>query len=122
MLTTHRPPAILKLLSHEVRWQIVAALAQSDRRGQELVRLLHRPQNLISYHLKRLVTHKLVTDRQSSADGRDVYFSLRLDQVRQLLFSSGQALHPGIADTDSDVQTIQPIAGLPQVRVIFLCT
>jgi ArsR family transcriptional regulator, arsenate/arsenite/antimonite-responsive transcriptional repressor / arsenate reductase (thioredoxin) len=97
-------------------------LARSDQRGQELGQLLQRPQNLISYHLKQLLTHKLVSERRSAADGRDIYFSLRLDQLRQLYPASGLALHPGMGDTGPEAQVLQPIANQPQARVLFLCT
>jgi ArsR family transcriptional regulator, arsenate/arsenite/antimonite-responsive transcriptional repressor / arsenate reductase (thioredoxin) len=77
---------------------------------------------LISYHLKQLLTHKLVSERRSAADGRDIYFSLRLDQLRQVYLASGLALHPGMGDTGPEAQVLQPIANQPQARVLFLCT
>lgn len=122
MQALSHPPPILKLLADDVRWQIVTALARSDRRGQELVQLLRRPQNLVSYHLKRLLAHKLVAERRSAADGRDIYFSLHLDQVRQLYLESGQALHPALAEAAiHPTVERQDLAG-PQVRILFLCT
>jgi predicted transcriptional regulator len=54
MTTTTASLDFLKLLAHDVRWVLVTALAESDRRVQELVTLLARPQNLISYHLRLL--------------------------------------------------------------------
>ena len=116
-----RPPILLKLLADEVRWQIVTALARSDRRGQELVQLLRRPKNLVSYHLKQLLAHQLVAERRSAADGRDIYFSLRLDQVRQLYLESGQALHPSLTNVATDPQTQRELI-LPHRRILFLCT
>jgi len=117
------PPAILQLLAHQVRWQIVMALARSDRRGQELVQLLQRPQNLISYHLKRLLTNKVVKEQRSAADGRDVYYSLDLNQVRHLYTEGGQAIHPALSepvagpDADAAARQLQR-----PLRVLFLCT
>ena len=114
-------PDFLKLLAHDLRWSLVTALARSDHRVQELVRLLDQPMNLVSYHLKQLRDHKLVTERRSSADGRDVYYSLDLDLLRTRYFATGTALHPAFAPTSSaavdaiDTQT-------PQARVLFLCT
>jgi ArsR family transcriptional regulator, arsenate/arsenite/antimonite-responsive transcriptional repressor / arsenate reductase (thioredoxin) len=117
-----QPPALIKLLADDMRWQIVTALARSDRRGRELVQLLRRPQNLVSYHLRQLLKHKLVSERRSAADGRDVYFSLRLDALRQLYQESGQALHPGLADIVPNADSRLAAAGLPPVRALFLCT
>ena len=60
-------------------------------------------------------------ERRSSADGRDVYYSLDLDRLRHLYFSAGEKLHPALHNRD----TIQ-IKGLPCdkpiQRVLFLCT
>jgi predicted transcriptional regulator len=54
------PLNFLKLLAHDVRWQLIAALAESDRRVQELVDALQRPQNLVSYHLRLLRKARLL--------------------------------------------------------------
>ena len=40
-------PPFLKLLSNEVRWQLLEALARSDRRGQELVGLLQDRKSVV---------------------------------------------------------------------------
>jgi hypothetical protein len=64
------PPDFLKPMAHEVRWRLVSALAASDRRVQELVTLLERPQNLVSevviafYALTRLQFYFLKTSGQ----------------------------------------------------------
>jgi hypothetical protein len=47
-------PGVLKLLTHEVRWQLLSLLAYSDYRVHEMVNLLEKPMNLISYHLRLL--------------------------------------------------------------------
>jgi ArsR family transcriptional regulator, arsenate/arsenite/antimonite-responsive transcriptional repressor / arsenate reductase (thioredoxin) len=120
MATLAQPPAILPLLAHAVRWQIVTALARSDRRGQELAQLLARPQNLISYHLKRLTAGAVVREQRSAADGRDVYYSLDLNQVRQLYSEGGEAIHPALAEPSAALGPAE--AGSPPVRVLFLCT
>ncbi len=118
------PLEFLKLLAHDVRWQLLAALAESDRRVQELVERLQRPQNLVSYHLRLLREGQVVRERRSSADGRDVYYSLDLEQLRALYLESGQTLHPALA-------CAQPLAGAlageeegrkRPFRVLFLCT
>lgn len=125
-------PDFLKLLAHDVRWQLVSALADSDRRVHELVALLQRPQNLVSYHLRLLRQGRLVQERRSSADGRDVYYSLDLEQVRRLYCSSGQALHPALAcaaaaapagaDAPDTAETAVSRQPRRPVRVLFLCT
>lgn len=125
------PPDFLKLLAHEVRWRLVSALAASDRRVQELVTLLERPQNLVSYHLRLLREGQLVKERRSSADGRDVYYSLDLDHLRTLFLESGQALHPALAHAQtSTLEWTQPGKEREKLRskskrphrVLFLCT
>jgi ArsR family transcriptional regulator, arsenate/arsenite/antimonite-responsive transcriptional repressor / arsenate reductase (thioredoxin) len=117
----------LKLLAHDVRWQLLTALAASDRRVQELVALLQRPQNLISYHLRLLREGAVVRERRSSADGRDVYYSLDLDHLRALYLESGQTLHPALAcanpvtDSTTAAADTGDAAERPY-RILFLCT
>ena len=116
-------PSFLKLLAHELRWQLVSALAHGDRRGQELAGLLGRPQNLVSYHLKRLRQARLVTEHRSAADRRDIYYSLRLDEMQSLFFASGQALHPALGQTAGAPLAAPDVAvGGAPTRVLFLCT
>ncbi|GIK54574.1 MAG: metalloregulator ArsR/SmtB family transcription factor [Chloroflexi bacterium] len=111
------PPHVLKLLAHTVRWQIVAALAQSDCRVQELETRLARPQNLVSYHLRLLREGGLVGERRSSADGRDAYYTLNLDSLRSAYQASGAALHPALACVANP-----KIVRTRPYRVLFLCT
>ena len=40
------PPSVLKLVSHEVRWNLLQLLAHSDYRVHDLVEQLKLPQNL----------------------------------------------------------------------------
>lgn len=130
VVSTHVPPEFLKLLAHEMRWRLVTALAESDRRVQELVELLQRPQNLVSYHLRLLRQSRLVHERRSSADGRDVYYSLDLDRLRALYLDSGDALHPALACEQREFGSQDPHCGVHQAieeerqpyRVLFLCT
>jgi protein-tyrosine-phosphatase/DNA-binding transcriptional ArsR family regulator len=115
-------PGFLKLLAHELRWQLVAVLAQSDYRVQELVAKLQRPQNLLSYHLRLLREGQVVSERRSSADGRDIYYSLDLDHLRGLYLESGQGLHPALACLEEQVSTIEDAGSGRPYRVLFLCT
>ncbi|MBW7881252.1 MAG: metalloregulator ArsR/SmtB family transcription factor [Caldilineaceae bacterium] len=113
------PPEFLKVLAHDVRWQLLSALAYTDCRVQELVELVGRPMNLISYHLGVLRRHALVNERRSSADGRDVYYSLDLDRLQALFQESGARLHPLLGPAAPAAQA----AAMPAVaRVLFLCT
>ncbi|MFZ0548962.1 MAG: ArsR family transcriptional regulator [Candidatus Promineifilaceae bacterium] len=128
MMTISHNPSLdfLKLLSHDIRWHLLSVLAESDRRVQELVALLQRPQNLISYHLRLLRDGQIIHERRSSADGRDVYYSLDLDHLRSLYLNSGQSLHPALAAAgsgiiDAGLAKKASFGGRPY-RVLFLCT
>lgn len=115
-------PPVLKLLADEQRWKLLAALAYSDRRVQELVRVLGQPQNLVSYHLRKLREHALVRERRSAADRRDVYYSVDLDRLKGMLMTTGEALHPGLGgehDTDREIPLTEEGN---RIRVLFLCT
>lgn len=116
------PPPLLKLLADDLRWKLVSALARSDLRVQELVALAGERQNLVSYHLRRLRDEHLVAERRSSADRRDVYYSLDLDRLRQLYLASGAGLHPALADSGTDTEQEVSEDALPPTRVLFLCT
>lgn len=122
MITETELPSFLKLLAHDLRWQLLTALAYSDRRVQELVHLLGRPQNLVSYHLGRLRQQDLVSERRSAADGRDVYYSLNLERMRQLYLASGEALHPALNGATEPLGAVAEAPESEPVRVLFLCT
>ena len=113
-----QPPAILGLLSDPVRWQLVDELGRSDRRVGELVELVGKPQNLVSYHLAELRRAGIVTARRSAADGRDVYYRADLLACRDRLGAVCRLLHPGLglAPAPSDVN------GSPRAKLLFLCT
>lgn len=117
-------PNFLKLLAHDVWWQLLTALAESDRRVQELVALLQRSQNLVSYHLRLLREERVVKERRSSADGRDVYYSLDLNYLRTLYLESGQVLHPALAcvEPTAAAGNVTLESGEEPFRVLFLCT
>lgn len=118
------PPEVLKQAAHPIRWSVLARLARSDYRVQELVAFLQLPQNLVSYHLRQLRAGNLVTERKSSADERSVYYSLDLEQFRALYLLAGSQLHPALIE-----RSVETIASNPQdnanqlpLRVLFLCT
>ncbi len=118
---TLEPPDFLKLLGHELRWKLLVALARSDYRVQELVSQLGRPLNLVSYHLRLLREAALLHEHRSSADGRDVYYSLDLDQLQTFYQSAALDIHPALG---SPAATPEPTddSPLPPTRVLFLCT
>ena len=119
---TSHPLDFLKLLAHDIRWRILLALSRSDHRVEELVQQIRQPHNLISYHLKRLRLQYLVSERRSSADARDIYYSLNLDRFRQMYLETGQALHPGVSEAVSIPQPQTKTSSGSPVRVLFLCT
>jgi protein-tyrosine-phosphatase len=121
-LSFSQPPPFLKLLAHDLRWQMLALLARSDYCGRELVRLLGQPQNLVSYHLRQLHDQALVTERRSTADGRDIYYSLNLDTLHDLYAATAVALHPALSFTATTPEEPGLHFSGKQPRVLFLCT
>lgn len=113
-------PEILGLLSDPLRWQLVRELGRSDRRVGELVQLVGKPQNLVSYHLAELRHAGIVSARRSSADGRDVYYRADLFLCRDLLGEAGLSLHTGLALAPIPPGEVAPRR--PRPRVLFLCT
>ncbi len=127
-LGAQEAPTVLKLLAHDLRWATLAALARSDYKVQELGAQLGQPQNVVSYHLRRLFDQHLVTRARSHADTRDVYYSLNLSRLRELYFATGGALHPFLGDAPGGGVDTAPresgpaVPAAAPVRVLFLCT
>lgn len=122
--SSFQSPGLFKLLSHDLRWGIVSLLAKSDYSGQELIRFLKQPQNLVSYHLKLLLKQHLIKERRNNADERSIYFSLDLETLRSLYIASGAALHPGLSlcNDPSDTMPEPLLSARKPIRVLFLCT
>lgn len=118
-METIPPSEVLGLLGDPLRWQIVSELGTSDRRVGELVEILDKPQNVVSYHLSELRKAGMAEARRSSADGRDVYYRVDLGRCARLLTEAGRSLHPGISLVPQDGPRSQ-IRGRP--KVLFLCT
>jgi protein-tyrosine-phosphatase/DNA-binding transcriptional ArsR family regulator len=114
------PPAVFELLGHPIRWALVRALASTDLRVGELVSQVGERQNLVSYHLRQLRQARLVAERRSSADARDVYYALDLAAVWAALDRSAGALHPALRLV-SEQGVVAPGAGV-RSRVLFVCT
>lgn len=122
ILALPQSPGILKMLAHDLRWKILTLLGHSDYTVQEIVQLLAQPHNLVSYHLRQLHAHQLVTNRRSAADSRDIYYSLDVTALRTLYFAAADSLNPALDPTQPARQeTITHHAEKP-VRVLFLCT
>lgn len=119
-MTHDGPPAILGLLSDSVRWQLIVELGRSDRRVGELVDLVGKPQNLVSYHLSECRRAGIVRARRSSADGRDVYYRADLARCQELLAEVGESMHPGSSVSSVDANSAK--AGSARQRLLFICT
>ncbi|WP_238015042.1 metalloregulator ArsR/SmtB family transcription factor [Dactylosporangium sp. AC04546] len=109
-------PAVLTAAAHPLRWRLLGELARGDLAVHEMTALVGQPQNLVSYHLRKLRDAGLVTARRSSADGRDTYYALDLGRCAELFAGAGASLHPGLR--------LQPPHAPRHVsgRVLFLCT
>lgn len=116
-MSSSAPPEVLKLLAHDLRWQLIRELAISDYRVSELVDHIHQPLNLVSYHLKQLREGHLVSVRRSEADGRDSYYSLDLDHLRDVFGAAGSAIHPAVIGRSVDSLALQRTPS-----VLFVCT
>ena len=115
-------PAFLRLAGDPVRWRLLKELAGSDRRVHELMGLVARPQNVVSYHLGRLRSAGLVSARRSSADGRDTYYRVDLARFGTLLVETGRALHPGLQLAEGTAGGPGRPPGVVVARLLFLCT
>jgi ArsR family transcriptional regulator, arsenate/arsenite/antimonite-responsive transcriptional repressor / arsenate reductase (thioredoxin) len=111
------PPAVLQLLAEPKRWQVLTALAASDRRVGELCELLDLPQNLVSYHLRALKDGGLVSSRRSSFDGRDTWYRIDLGRLATMLGDAGAALDPSL-----QLAPVPPGPVWGKPKVLFLCT
>jgi ArsR family transcriptional regulator, arsenate/arsenite/antimonite-responsive transcriptional repressor / arsenate reductase (thioredoxin) len=116
-LAASAPPPFVRLAGHPLRWRLMGELARSDRRVRELVSLLDQPQNLVSYHLRRLRTAGLVGTRRSTFDARDAYYRLDLGNCAAALAGAGLALHPGLR-----LALAPPASPGRPGRLLFLCT
>ena len=111
------PPEFLRLAGHPLRWRLLVELARSDRQVTELVELVDRQQNLVSYHLGLLRKGGLVRFRRSSADGRDTYYTIDLQRCADLIAEAGEALHPALPPA-----AVPPRRTPADASVLFLCT
>ncbi|MFO7632457.1 MAG: hypothetical protein R6W76_07960 [Caldilinea sp.] len=140
--TFQRLPDVVKLLAHDLRWNLLRQLAHSDLRVAELAARVARPLNLVSYHLAQLRRGALVAERRSSGDARDVYYSLDLERLQSLYEDAAGALHPALAPLPAyacgavesapgplrlaydrgSIGVAPRLSPLSPLKVLFLCT
>jgi protein-tyrosine-phosphatase/DNA-binding transcriptional ArsR family regulator len=110
------------MAAHPLRWQLLAALGDSDYRVRELSARVDQPQSLVSYHLRLLRDAGMVVATRSSADGRDSYYHLDLDRCARALADSCSELHPALRP---DPTRNPPLSGPRRARPVavhFVCT
>jgi protein-tyrosine-phosphatase/DNA-binding transcriptional ArsR family regulator len=114
----NNPPILLNLLDNKLRWHLVSALSKGDFNVSELQNLVKSSQNLVSYHLGKLKSSKLVNETQSIADGRETYYSLNLRLLQSLFFSLADDIHPALSQSKEDGKKKNE----RPARVLFVCT
>lgn len=119
--STTSAPQTVWLLGHDIRWRLAHALSHSDHRVGELVEAVGERQNLVSYHLGLLRRAGVVSERRSSRDSRDVYYSLNLGGLREGLDQGLIGLHPTLRVPRLEATPV-PAEGSPQTRLLFVCT
>jgi protein-tyrosine-phosphatase len=87
----------------------------------ELVAVVGERQNLVSYHLGLLRRAGFVSERRSSCDSRDVYYSLNLGRLRSGLDQALSSLHPTLRIPPLEVRPAM-VEGHRQRRLLFVCT
>jgi ArsR family transcriptional regulator, arsenate/arsenite/antimonite-responsive transcriptional repressor / arsenate reductase (thioredoxin) len=116
------PPVFVRLTAHPLRWRLLRELVRSDRAVRELTELVDEPQNLVSYHLRRLREGGLVSARRSAADGRDTYYAIDLATCRREMEAAGAGLHPALRPAAVARGPRRTEASRRKRRVLFLCT
>lgn len=116
------PPTFVRLAANPLRWRLLTALAESDYRVRDLAGRVDQPQNLVSYHLRRLRDGGLVSATRSTFDGRDSYYHLDLDRCAVALADGGAALHPALRRDPAPPAVAVDGWPSPPVAVLFVCT
>lgn len=109
-----------RVLADQTRLAIVRLLVQSDLRAGEIVERIQLPQNAVSYHLKQLRAAGLLRDRRSSADARDIYYSIDLERMQSLYHYAGEALQIVPVARRGDDPVVPGDDG--PLRILYLCT
>ena len=118
---TVKAPEAIWLLGHDIRWRLAQQLSHSDHRVSELVEAVGERQNLVSYHLGLLRRAGMLSERRSSHDSRDVYYSLNLGGVRDGLDQALTGLHPALT-VRRLATTPAAVKERPRPRLLFVCT
>lgn len=114
-------PSILQVLGHDLRWQLVSHLRGSDLKVGELAVATGEAQNLVSYHLRLLRDAGVVRERRSSADGRDIYYSIDRRATTAGLLEALAAFSPGKErPAPGGLKELRVVGRL--ASVLFLCT
>lgn len=111
---------LIPSLESPLRRELLNHLASSDLRVRELVERTRAPLNLVSYHLHCLKDAGLVRRRRSSADRRDLYYSLDVRALQDGFLALGARLHPTLHLRRINLPKAAP-AGRARSRVLFLC-
>ena len=109
-----KPPLLMQMASHPLRWALLTELGASDRRVRELAASVDERQNLVSYHLRLLRVAGLVNSRRSSSDGRDSYYHLNLARCAAAFGEAAGTLHPALVSPTAKTAA--------RGSVLFLCT
>ncbi len=110
---------LVQLAAHPLRWRLLRELVHSDRAVWELTDRVGEPQNLVSYHLRKLRDGGLVVAHRSAADGRDTYYAIDLVRCDAEMRAAAGRLHPGLVPGTMTTTTERPQRTR---RVLFLCT
>jgi protein-tyrosine-phosphatase/DNA-binding transcriptional ArsR family regulator len=116
------PPKFVQLAAHPVRWRLLRELTRSDLAVSELTERVGEPQNLVSYHLRKLRDGGLVFARRSTADRRDSYYAIDLASCEQQLHATASALHPALATATPPRAPAGYTRRGRRPSVLFLCT
>jgi hypothetical protein len=93
--------AFFRLLSNDLRWQLVHRLAHSDGRLSDLAAHTGQPADDIAAELEPLRAAGLIRERPSDTHPHEQYYQLDLERLRAGWQAAGAALHPGlVAQTD----------------------
>jgi len=69
------------VLAHPVRRELLARLARNEQRAGDLAERLPVSRSAVSQHLRLMLAVGVVAERR---DGRERYYSLRRDQLREV--------------------------------------
>lgn len=105
----------LKALAHESRLVILCLLAEGEKPVMELAELLGERQPSVSQQLARLKSEDLVRTRR---DGKQIYYSLARDEVRDVILVLHAAFcgpaRPPVTRGNGGTRVSRPRSASPQ--------